>query len=194
LFSDKISYVVINVEAEPFDHYTVNFSLSEDSNFEQDMIVRPFNFTKFTDKCEKLYNFWQSGEPSAELRSISVLYDLIADFLEYNLIDSIGYEQYKTVLPAIHYIDQNFSSNIDIDTLSKICLMSKTNFRRIFTKVFSLSPIQYLLDVRINRARDLLKQSTKTVEEIAHLTGFKDVEYFCRTYKKRTGVTPTQER
>lgn len=194
LFSDKISYIVVNNTSEPFDHYTVNFTLSSDSNFEQDMLVRPFNFLKFTSKCEKLFQYWQSGEPSAQLRCMAMLYELIADFFENSLIDLIGYEQYKTILPAIHYIDQNFSSNIDIELLSKLCLMSNTNFRRVFTKVCSVSPIQYLLEVRINRARELLKQSSRTVEEIAHLTGFKDVEHFCRTYKKRLGITPTQER
>ena len=194
LFSDKIAYVVVNNSDEPFDHYTINFTLSNSSDFEQDMLVRPFNFSKFASKCEKLFQFWQSGEPSAELRCMSVLYELVADFLENNLIDTVGYEQYKTILPAIHYIDQNFSSDINIDTLARLCIMSNTNFRRIFTKICSLSPIQYLLDVRVNRAREFLKQSNKTIEEIAHLTGFKDVEYFCRTYKKRTGITPTQER
>jgi len=194
LFSDKISYIVKNNGDEPFDHYTVNFSISSNSFFDEDMLIRPFNFSKFLNKCESLFKFWQSGEPSAQLRCMSVLYELIADIMENNLIDAIGYEQYSTILPAIHFIDNNFGSNIDIKSLAKLCIMSETNFRRLFTKVCSKSPIQYLLDVRVSRARELLKQSNKTVEEIAHLTGFKDVEHFCRTYKKRTGITPTQER
>lgn len=194
LFSENIAYIITNKGSEPFAHYTVNFSLSPGSSFGTDMVIRPINFSDFIKKCKMLIGFWRSGAPTARLRCMAVLYELIADVLENNLIDSVGAEMYHMVLPAIHYIDENYQSEITIDRLAKLCAMSKTNFRRVFTDVCRTSPIQYLLEVRIRRAWEFLQQSTYTVSEIARLCGFKDVEYFCRTFKKRTGSTAGQIR
>lgn len=194
LFSENIAYVIANKGTEPFAHYTINFSLSPGSSFDSDMVIKPVNFSDFAKKCETLLHFWRSGAPTSRLRCTAVLYELIADVLENNLIDSVGAEMYHMVLPAIHYIDENYYMEITLDRLARLCVMSKTNFRRVFSAVCGISPIQYLLEVRIRRANELLQQSSHTVSEIAQLCGFKDVEHFCRTFKKRTGNTAGQIR
>ena len=191
LFSDKAKYIVTNKNQLPFEHYTINFTLSPNSSFKSDVLIKPVNFTDFSEKCERLLNLWNSGEPMSGLRCMAVLYELIADVLENNLITNIGENAYHTVLPAIHYIDNNFSSEISISTLSKLRVMSDTNFRRVFKAVCGISPIQYLINVRIRRAKEFLNNNY-SAKEVARLCGFKDVEHFCRTFKKRTGVTPKQ--
>lgn len=194
LFSDRIAYVISNQGTEYFAHYTINFSLVPGTVFAADMTIKPVNFSAFSSKCADLLRYWHSGAPTARLRCIAVLYELIADVLENNLIVSVGEKNYQTVLPAIHYIDENYASEITLNDLAKLCTMSLTNFRRIFTTVCGISPIQYLLDVRIRRASELLHQSSYSIAEIAQLCGFKDVEYFCRTFKKRKGITASQAR
>jgi len=192
LFSDKVAYIVTNKNQSPFVHYTINFTLTQDSFFKSDVLIKPINFTEFSEKCECLLNLWNSGEPMSGLRCMSVLYELIADVLENNLITNIGENAYHTVLPAIHYIDENFSSEISISTLARLCVMSDTNFRRVFKAVCGISPIQYLLNVRIRRAKEFLTHHNYSVADVSRLCGFKDVEHFCRTFKKRTGTTPKQ--
>lgn len=194
LFSEKIAYVIVNTGTEPFAHYTVNFSLSSETSLYSNMIIKPINFSSFAKKCEALLHLWRSGAPTARLRCTAVLYELIADVLENNLIDNVGIEMYHMVLPAIRYIDENYHRAITLDQLARLCVMSKTNFRRMFSAVCGASPIQYLLDVRIRRARELLLQSSQTVSEISQLCGFKDVKYFCRIFKQRTGSTAGQLR
>lgn len=194
LFSENIAYVITNNGNEPFAHYTINFSLSPNSSLGTDMVIKPTDFKEFINKCKRLTRLWHSGVSTANLRCKAVLYELIADLLEDNYIDTVGAEAYRSVLPAIHYIDENFQSEITVDFLAKLCAMSKTNFRRIFTAVCKVSPIQYLLDIRINRATSYLQQSNYSVSEIAALCGFKNTEYFCRTFKKRTGYTAGQIR
>lgn len=122
---------------------------------------------------------------------MSVLYELIADMLENNLIDNIGAKTYHSLLPAIQYIDKNYFTEISVSALVKLCVMSNTNFRRIFTALCGVSPIQYLLEVRIRHAKEFLSHQDCSVAEIAQKCGFKDVEHFCRTFKKLTGTTPT---
>lgn len=194
IFSDKVAYIVTTKSDEPFEHYTINFSLASGSFLNSDKAIRPVNFASFERKCNDLFNLWRSGEPASRLRCISVLYDLIADFYQNDIIHIIGREAYNKVLPAIHYIDENYFDEINLDSLAKLCIMSKTNFRRTFHAVFGVSPIQYLLSVRIRRAEELLKHSGYTISQIAEKCGFKDYEYFCRTFKKRIGKTAGQLR
>lgn len=189
LFSDKVAYVTKNTGTEPFAHYTVNFFLSADSEFEPEIMIKPVNFGTFADKCTNLYSLWNSGRPTAGMRCTAILYELIADMFESNLVDEVGVHRYNMVLPAIEYISQNYAEDITVDFLAKLCAMSNTNFRRVFTAVCGSSPIQYLLDLRLRHATEFLQQSSCTVTEVAQLCGFKDVEHFCRTYKKKNGVT-----
>ena len=57
-----------------------------------------------------------------------------------------------------------------------------------------MSPIEYLINVRIKRASELLSRSVLSVSEVAEKCGFKDTEHFCRTFKKRMGITAGQAR
>lgn len=191
LFSNKISYIFTPKGKKPFSHYIINFSLTEGYSFPSDFLIKPVDIVSFEKKCNHLIELWNSGNPTALLRCTAVLYDLIADVLEQNISEKVGFKSYQRVIPAIHYIDTNYSQSITLDFLAKLCAMSQTSFRRVFSTVCGISPIQYLLDVRIKHALEYLDEGTLTVAEISSLCGFKDVEHFCRTFKKRVGVTPT---
>ena len=194
LLSDKLSYIVTSEKDTPFVHYTINFSLTPGFSFPSNIMIKPVNFSSFVKNCELLIKYYYSGTPTSRLRCTAVLYELIADMMEQNLSDSIGSKAYYSVMPAINYIDQNFNTEISIDLLARLCTMSETNFRRVFTTVCGTSPIHYLLDVRIKRAKERLEHSNYTVVEIALLCGFKDVEHFCRSFKKRTGMSASKYR
>lgn len=68
--------------------------------------------------------------------------------------------------------------------------VSYTWFRRTFVHHTGLSPHQYRLQLRIGRARALLSETSLTVKEIAFRSGFESEHYFCRFFKRKTGVTP----
>jgi AraC-like DNA-binding protein len=91
---------------------------------------------------------------------------------------------------VIIIMEKNYYKNITLEGLAKIVNMSKSNFLRIFKSAIGKSPIDYLIDLRIKHAIDLLKNSGLTVKEISAKTGFVDNNYFSRTFKKRIGVNP----
>jgi AraC family transcriptional regulator, arabinose operon regulatory protein len=72
--------------------------------------------------------------------------------------------------------------------------LSRAQFTRRFVKQFGMSPAQYLIQARIDRAHQLLTESGMTVTETAAALGYTDVPYFSRQYKQRTGRTPSQDR
>ena len=64
--------------------------------------------------------------------------------------------------------------------------------RRKFQKYCGMSPKQYLLKLRLNKAMALLLQNKYTVKDIAHRCGFSDEKHFSKTVKKSCGITPSE--
>ena len=77
---------------------------------------------------------------------------------------------------------------------AKACNISESGFRQMFFKQYGISPLQYRNRLRINRARELLEYDNCTVAEAAYASGFENLGYFCRSYKKHMGETPQATR
>ena len=94
----------------------------------------------------------------------------------------------------VGYIKENISSSINIEFLSNKAYMSKSTFYRAFKRELGLSPQEYILNEKIKRAKKLLLDPKNKIVSICSETGFQDVNYFTRLFKKFEGVTPHQYR
>lgn len=195
LFSESSAYIVKNGQDAPFPHYTINFILSSSSALPADEIyVKAENLEEYEKKCKAIVAGTKSGSLSDTMKAMSQLYAIISNILGSKSIEMHGRENYKQILPAINCIETKYGENLTIELLAKKCAMSKTNFRRVFTELCGVSPIEYLLRKRMERATVLLCQTYMSISEIAVHCGFKDTEYFCRTFKKRMGKTASDMR
>lgn len=95
---------------------------------------------------------------------------------------------------VIAYIKQHISDTISIEDLSSKAYMSKSTFYRAFKRELGLSPIEYILQEKMTRAKKLLLNSSEKIATISAEAGFQDVNYFIRLFKKMEGVTPKQYR
>ena len=84
--------------------------------------------------------------------------------------------------------------NITVSECADFCKMSKVHFSRVFKQTTGMPPVQFMLKIRIDRAKELLDFTDKPIAEIAEASGFPDQNYFARTFKKITGMSPTQYR
>lgn len=84
--------------------------------------------------------------------------------------------------------------NITVAECAEFCNMSKSHFARVFKHVAGMPPVQFMLAIRIERAKELLTFTDKTIAEIGEASGFRDQNYFARTFKKVTGMSPKQYR
>ena len=101
---------------------------------------------------------------------------------------------YELIYPAINKIRKDYAEKINIDELAAMCCISKYHFCRIFKEVTSFSPASYHMEYRIRIADILLKNSNKSISEIAEQCGFEDAAYFSRCYKKNMGISPRKKR
>lgn len=93
-----------------------------------------------------------------------------------------------------HYIDQNYSEDLSLESLAKYMKMNKYYMAHEFKKYMHISPIQYLINRRIQECQSLLKTSSLSVSEISEAVGFSSQSYFSQIFKKTLGMTPLQYR
>lgn len=98
------------------------------------------------------------------------------------------------ILKGVLLLKQSYLEALPIETFARESNMSISLFRQLFRKQYGMSPLQYRNLLRIHRARQLLEYDDSTVSEVAYASGFENVGYFCRCYKKYTGETPKQTR
>ena len=93
---------------------------------------------------------------------------------------------------AKDYIEKNFGSNITLDDVSRIVNISPYYFSKVFKEETGENFIDYLTNLRIGRAKELLRNSDLSMKEICNEIGYADPNYFSRTFKKNVGVSPTE--
>lgn len=92
------------------------------------------------------------------------------------------------------YLLENFDKPIDMKAVASELQVSYTYLRRIFKQITGTSPQQYLLKLRLQKARDLLVMTQKPVKEIALECGFNSPYYFSRYFKEDRGIAPSEYR
>lgn len=97
----------------------------------------------------------------------------------------------EAVKATIDYIDQHYYEKLSLDDVCKRSMLSKTYFCYLFKKMTNKTFLEYLVGVRINRAKRLLAEPEEMVTEVAYKVGFNDAAHFSRTFRKVVGMSPT---
>lgn len=90
------------------------------------------------------------------------------------------------------YIQKNFGKEISLDDVSREVNISPYYFSKIFKESTGKNFIEYVTEIRIEKAKELLLTSDYSMKEICLMTGYSDPNYFSRAFKKNVGVTPTE--
>lgn len=92
--------------------------------------------------------------------------------------------------PVLDHVDQFLATPLQVEDLRKLCGMGRAEFSARFRRTFGIPPKQYIVRRRIFRAKYLLWRTRLPVKEIAQQCGFGDLRFFCRSFRKLTGITP----
>lgn len=96
--------------------------------------------------------------------------------------------------PAVNYVLGHYDQKLKVPFLAELTDCSVSQFDRGFRRMFSMSPTQYILRVRVNAARNMLSTSSSPIAEIALSSGFYDQAQLARYFKQITGMTPSKYR
>lgn len=101
---------------------------------------------------------------------------------------------FRELRAPVDYISANFASPISVKALASACNISVSALERRFRKHLGRTPRQYITEVRLDNARQMLRETDKPIGTIALETGFADHSHLTRAYRKHFGSTPREER
>ena len=153
--------------------------------------------------CHHIWNLFDAGnniaEPGiCELMIRGSLYSFFALAIEEHAQSEVpantpqSIRRINQIKQALEYIESHYTHALTLNDLASSIGMSPKYFCQFFKEMTQHSPIDYLNQYRIERACDLLRISNKSFFDIAEETGFHDLSYFIKMFKKYKGITPKQ--
>ncbi len=100
----------------------------------------------------------------------------------------------ENIKKAIDYMNENYTGGISNAELSNLINMDKYRFIRSFKAQTGKTPYEYLLNLKVEKARKMLKGGNSSITEISMICGFSSHSHFTSTFKKKTGMSPTEYR
>ena len=101
--------------------------------------------------------------------------------------------KYKRLRPALDRLQTHWNRGESVAFYASLCLMSEAHFRRLFREYTGLSPVDYRNDLRLKNARAMLQSGEYNVSTASEASGFSNLSFFIRLYKKKYGHTPKKE-
>ena len=132
-------------------------------------------------------------DPLSQLAAMQQLYGILLFLAKAANKKYIPKDKRHRLAPAIDYMKENyFDPQITNDYLATLCDMSTVYFRKTFEAVYGCSPIRYLHELRINKAKSILTGDYDSIGQIAESVGYNSVYHFSKMFRKYTKQSPTQ--
>jgi AraC family transcriptional regulator of arabinose operon len=143
----------------------------------------------------KRLNYLQNVQQTAPMQILeenSILLQLITILCRSSVKNEVTPR--SDILNAMEYMREHMQEQINFQKFAEALHLSYSRFAHLFTQSVGISPQQYLLRLRLDRARGLLRDSSMSVSEIADSTGFNDPFYFSRKFSNVFGLSPRKFR
>jgi len=179
LDSETLGYALF---AHMLPEENVNESLDEIC-----MLCQRFNLDKYeVQKAAKELKTHSTEKISASIH----LLEAIASYLQIKKIANWKTEEFSVQLRL--FIDANLDKDLTSAVLCNHFYISRTKLYHLSLKAFNMGVSEYILSRRIEKAKQLLKTEKVSIADTAKRVGFSDYNYFCKIFKKVTGVTPSK--
>ena len=186
-------------ESEPIDYFWVHFGgygavdilqncgIQTDTRYSigvHDTVKRAF---------DEIFDTFKPKTESFDSSANAALLSLIALLAKY--VSASGNERVKGRLKSsLEYLHVHYTENIGISELAAMDYLSTGRYRALFRSIMNASPLEYVTNLRMNMARELLSGTKLDIASIAETVGYPDCRYFSRLFKKRFGCTPREYR
>ena len=200
-------YVMHKTEGGPFDRYNVNVSAAYLDPFQKDVLnkkslqIIPLKekaaaqFISIFDECIALDKRKKHADHITKALfsyAVVALQKCNAKTLQPSAAASEDIP--PLVLKIIEYLHLHFAEKITLESLSETFFISKGMLMYNFKKYINCSPIDFLLKVRLTKAKEMLVNTAKSVCEISEQCGFSSANYFGLIFKSKEGISPATYR
>ncbi len=180
------------------EHY-IGFQGDFTANIFQEKFIpkqRPILYIGFQDSIIKQYldiiEHVKEEKPGYQQICSGITLHMISNMLSiYKNKDFSGKEIERKIRRASIVLRENLHNEINVEELAKDMHIGYSHFRRVFKRYTGLSPAQYHLKLRLQKAKELLLTTNMSVKEVAFEMGFQSNYYFTRIFTRKMGATPT---
>jgi AraC-like DNA-binding protein len=148
-------------------------------------------FTKLFELFNDLSRIWLSDYNDKLFRCKVLFSEIINALLINSAKTNIAYDRIRKVEKVIDHMTHHYNNKISLAYYAKVINISVSYLCAIFREVTGKSPAEYIIHIRINKAKELLTDGY-SVTEVSSAVGFNDIYYFSKCFKKHTGVNPSQ--
>ena len=189
---------------DPWSIYWVHFSSNDLESFNQMLQINEQNKPLYIPHNETGLKIWNimyenlSKDYSFEnmINANFCLYQLIATFLypqKHISVTSSSMES-SMIEKTVEYMKNNIEKKIEVEDLASLNHLSASHFSKLFRTSTGMSPIDYFIHLKMQRACHLLYTTNLQIKQIAVLLGYEDVYYFSRLFKRNMNASPEKYR
>lgn len=166
-------------------------------------VVPHFSRTEFSVchdilKTLNLFSFEYSKQMANADITLETQVTLITHWLIRSILgenyDMRGISEHYAVARAQHFIEQHFAEEITVKKLAKLCNISVSTFTRIFKKELYMTPVEYLIEVRLQQAKKLLRRGDIPITQVALRCGFNSSSHLASSFQRVLHMTPSEYR
>lgn len=174
--------------------YEDTLALEEHAGLRVPYSFAPYSVLPLREKCQTMLRLWRQADPMDKLQAQSAFLSFVYEFLRQARTTAEDKGKPNLVSEAVRYLNEHYKEPITADELAGMQGCSASYLSRLFKNQLGMGPIDYLIHVRVFKAKQLLTDSEARIQEVAKGVGYADVYYFSRLFKKHVGVSPLQFR
>ena len=141
----------------------------------------------------KIYKTWIAKNGNYEFEAQALFFQLMNQILITINMPQITAEKTEKIAPALTYIHENYyKKTFRFEILPSLCNLKHTRFNQLFKSAVSTTPVNYVTELRLKLATDMLVDRQHSIADIAEATGFESMSYFSRVFSKHIGITPSK--
>ena len=190
---EPLEYIVLGINGLSFSNLT---PVSEGGH--------PFSFFNLRDEQKDILRYLNAMVQEATSQSMS--YELVChNLLEILLIKMLRHQHFdlevgnqskatKDISFIKHYLETYYHESIQLEDLASMTHLSRFYISHSFKKEIGMSPMEYLIDIRIKESKILLRTTNYSISQVADIVGFTTPTYFSKQFRKSTGISPTDYR
>jgi AraC family transcriptional regulator len=119
------------------------------------------------------------------------LYSMMTEVRCAGLAGAVG-EARTPAAAAVEFFNEHLTDGVALEDVAAHCRLSPFHFARVFRRSMGVAPMAWFAQLRIARAKELLRTGLMRVKEVARRVGYRDEFYFMRVFKKHVGLTPSR--
>ncbi|PKM83224.1 MAG: AraC family transcriptional regulator [Firmicutes bacterium HGW-Firmicutes-14] len=185
-------YIAVMISRELYETQYAAYDRNPPGQYLWDQFLVPHDIMLMLKKfMAEFENRLPGNEQALEALALIITHQIIRGLLKIDVSPDFVPERFE-IGRVTDYLHQNYGEKLSVGRLAKTVNMSESHFIRTFKKETGMAPMEYLIRVRLDKAKKLLRAGAMSITEISLLCGFNSISHFSSSFTKHEGIAPSE--